>query len=355
MRAERSHGAGRIQYIASHEDFTVTDAAAHRIAVLSDGGMRDALSLLDQCAAVSDEIGTETVEEAVGVAGTESVFEVLRAVAAHDAAAALERIDLLYRQSKDMTRFADEISAQLRCIMLLKTAPDSAALPDIMPGDLEALRALSGQMTLGAVLEALSAVRACCDRMTRAGNRRMELEMTLIRLCSDLRTQQGDVSALTERISALEAALEALRQNGIPAQSAAAARPQRQHSAPAQNLQVQGKTDTAQYTPVRDWQSVLEHFHEVNPSVSGLLQGSEAYVIEDKNILLMIVRSRLFKELFTAKDAATLGAAAQKVLGKKFAIRYKCVESEEEKTAPADVLLSRARTQGIEVTEQNHP
>ena len=179
--------------------------------------------------------------------------------------------------------------------------------------------------------------------------------MTLIRLCSDLRTQQGDVSALTERISALEAALEALRQNGIPAQSAAAARPQRQHSAPAQNLQVQGKTDTAQYTPVRDWQSVLEHFHEVNPSVSGLLQGSEAYVIEDKNILLMIVRSRLFKELFTAKDAATLGAAAQKVLGKKFAIRYKCVESEEEKTAPADVLLSRARTQGIEVTEQNHP
>ena len=347
--------AGRIQYIASHEDFSVTEAAAHRIAVLSDGGMRDALSLLDQCAAVSDEIGTETVEEAVGVAGTESVFVILRAVAAHDAAAALERIDLLYKQSKDMTRFADEISAQLRSIMLLKTAPDAAALPDCMPDDLAALREISGQMTLAAVLEALSAVRACCDRMTRAGNRRMELEMTLIRLCSDLRTQQSDVSALTERISALEAELAALRQNGVPVQQTAPPRQTQRHSPPAQNLQVQGKTDTAQYTPVRDWQSVLERFHEVNPSVSGLLQGSAAYVIEDKNILLMIVRSRLFKELFSAQDAAVLGQAAQQVLGRKFAIRYKCVETEEEKTAPADVLLRRAQAQGIEVTEQNHP
>ena len=343
--------AGRIQYIASHEDFTVTDAAAHRIAVLSDGGMRDALSLLDQCAAVSDEIGTETVEEAVGVAGTESVFEVLRAVANHDAAAALERIDLLYRQSKDMTRFADEISAQLRSMMLLKSAPDSAALLECMPDELDTLRAVSEMMPLAAVVEALSAVRACCDRMTRAGNRRMELEMTLIRLCSDLRSQQGDVSALTERLSALEAQLENLRQNGVLVQQAAPPRQTARHSPPAQNLQVQGKTDITQYTPVRDWQSVLEQFHAVNPSVSGLLQGSEAYVMEDQNVLLMIVRNRLFKPLFTAQDAAMLGKAAQQVLGKKYGIRFKCVETEEEKAAPADELLQRARTQGIEVSE----
>ena len=102
--------AGRIRYISEHESFGISTAAAHRIAMLSDGGMRDALSLLDQCAGISDDIGTETVEEAVGVAGTESVCVILRAIASKNAAEALERIDLLYRQSKDMTRFADEIS-----------------------------------------------------------------------------------------------------------------------------------------------------------------------------------------------------------------------------------------------------
>ena len=343
--------AARIQYIASHEDFTVSDAAAHRIAMLSDGGMRDALSLLDQCAAVSDHIEAETVEEAVGVAGTESVFEVLRAIAAHDASAALKRIDLLYQQSKDMTRFADEISQELRSLMLLKTAPDDPALLDCMPAELEQLRALAEQYSMASVLETLNAVRQCCDRMTRAGNRRMELEMTIIRLCTDTGQQQGNASALADRIRALEEQLAAMQAGGYTAPQQPkkpAGRP-----APAQNLQVEGKPDISQYIPVKNWQTVLERFNEVNPSVSGLLQGSEAYVIEEKNLLLMIVRNRLFKKLFTKQDAVSLGAAAAQVLGKQYGIRYKCAETEAEKTAPADDLLARAKAEGITVSQQD--
>ena len=345
--------AGRIQYIASHEDFTVSDAAAYRIAALADGGMRDALSLLDQCAAVSDTIETETVEEAVGVAGTESVYEILRSVAAHDASAALQRIDLLYRQSKDMTRFADEISQQLRNLMLLKTAPDDPALLSCMPDELEQLRSLAGQVHMTEVLEALSAVRQCCDRMTRAGNKRMELEMTLIRLCSEFRSQKGDITALQERVDALEQKIKDMQQNGVPA--AAPRRqpaPEPKRDIPAQNLQVDAKQDTGSLTPVKNWAAVLEKFDEVNPSVSGLLQGSAAYVMEEKNILLMVVRNRLFKRLFSQQDAVTLGSTAAQVLSKKYAIRYKCVEPEQTETTPADALLQRAREQGIDVSEQ---
>ncbi|MBQ8921667.1 MAG: DNA polymerase III subunit gamma/tau [Oscillospiraceae bacterium] len=343
--------AGRIQYIAEHEAFTVSDAAAYRIASLADGGMRDALSLLDQCAAVTDSIGTETVEEAVGVAGTESVYEILRAVSAKDAAAALQRVDLLYRQSKDMTRFADEISQQLRNLMLLKTAPDDPALLSCMPDELEQLRGISEQMKLTEVLTALDAVRGCCDRMTRAGNRRMELEMTLIRLCAEDTGQQGNVKALEQRLAALEEQLRELMQNGVPAAHVIAA-PQKPVSAkpvPAKNLQVEGKLDTAQYAPVKNWATVLEKFDEVSPSVSGLLQGSNAFVIEDKSILLLIVRNRLFKRLFTPEDAKSLGGAAAQVLGKKYAIRYKCIEPEEDQVSPAEALLERARSQGIAV------
>jgi len=341
--------AGRIQYIAEHESFTVSDAAAYRIASLADGGMRDALSLLDQCAAVSDSIGTETVEEAVGVAGTESVYEILRAVSAKDAAAALQRVDLLYRQSKDMTRFADEISQQLRNLMLMQTAPDDPGLLSCMPDELEQLRGISEQMKLSEVLAALDAVRGCCDRMTRAGNRRMELEMTLIRLCSEESGQRDRIKALEQRLKALEEQMQGVIRNGVPASQAPPKKPVSTKPVPAQNLQVEGKPDTAQYAPVKNWATVLEKFDELNPSVSGLLQGSNAFVIEDKSILLMIVRNRLFKHLFTTEDAKLLGSAAAQVLGTKYAIRYKLIEPEGDQISPADALLERAKAQGITV------
>ena len=346
----------RIQFIADHEPFTVSDAAAHRIAMLSDGGMRDALSLLDQCAAVSEQIELSTVEEAVGVAGTESVYEILRAVAAHDAAAALERIDLLYRQSKDMTRFADEISQQLRSLMLLKTAPNDLSLLGVMPDDAAQLQELAKQFSLGGILEALSAVRQCCDRMTRAGNRRMELEMTMIRLCSDFQTQKGDVQALNDKIAELERRIAEMQKNGVPAALPSAPRrsPAAEKNVPAQNLQIEGKPDISQYLPVRNWATVLERFDEVNPSVSGLLQDSAAYANDEKGILLMMVKNTLFKKLFTKQDAVLLGTAAQQVLGKKYAIRFKSVEADPEQIPPAEMLFKRAQEQGIAVTEQEN-
>ncbi len=350
--------AGRIQYIADNEPFTITPDAAHRIAMLADGGMRDALSLLDQCAAVSDSISIETVEEAVGVAGTESVFEILRAVAAKDASAALARIDLLYRQSKDMTRFADEISQQLRNLMLLKTAPDDPALTGCMPAEIEALTTLAQQLPMDRVIGALSAVRQCCDRMTRAGNRRMELEMTLIRLCTEnsgassaAAAPSADVQALTDRIAQLEQQLAAVLKNGVPAQKAPR-KPESGLPAPARNLQVESKPDTTTYPPVRNWASVLEAFQEINPSVSGLLNDSNAFANDETGVLIMVVRNRLFRQLFTQQDAVSLGQAAQQVLGRSYKIRFKCEEPQSSGESPMDQLLKRAKESGIEVSQQ---
>lgn len=340
--------AGRIQYIAKHEAFSVSDAAALRIAALADGGMRDALSLLDQCAAVSDDIQLETVEEAVGVAGTESVFAVLGNIAQHDASSALHTIDLLYRQSKDMTRFADELSQQLRSLMLLKTAPNDPSLLQCMPDDLEKLRGLAEQFSMAGVLESLDAIRQCCDRMTRSGNRRMELEMTLIRLCTDFQAQQGDLSALNDRITQLEAKLADVMRNGvnIPAKAA----PQKpKPEVLATNLQTNASPSADEFFPVKNWAQVLEEFDKINPSVSGLLQNSEAYISEAKGILLMIVRNRLFKQLFLTEHAKSLTDTAAKILGKKYIIRYKCAETEADKTAPVDVILQRARESGLTV------
>lgn len=344
--------AARLQYVASHEDFTITDAAAARIAQLSDGGMRDALSLLDQCAAVSNTVDTDTVELAVGIAGTESVFAVMRHIAAHDTAAALQIIDGLYRQSKDMTRFADELSQQLRGVMLLKSAPDAKALVQCMPDDLVQLQEIAQLYTMQDVLNALDAVRQCCDRMARSANRRMELEMTLIRLCGDMRRSQGDVQALTERVAALETQLAEMMRNGVrqtpPRQTQTGSS---RNDAPAQHLQVESVPSGDTFVLLKSWPSVLERFDQVNPSVSGLLQGSYAYVSDEKGVLVMYVFNRLFRRLFTNDDAKALGKAAAEITGKTYAIRYKCAESDEGQPSAVESLLERAKSSGVEVTD----
>ena len=348
--------SARIRYIAEHEDFTITDDAAHRIAVLSDGGLRDALSLLDQCAAVSSTIEAETVEEAVGVAGTESVFAALDAIGRKDAAVALELIDRLYRQSKDMTRFADEISQQLRSLMLLKAAPNDTALLSVMPAELERLRSFAELFAMPQVLFALREVRACCDRMTRAGNRRMELEMTLIRLCADSADASPDIEAMQKRLAQMEKLLSEVisrMRQGLPA-----AQPQHKASTsraavPAKNLQVTAETDTSGIPPLKNWAAVLERFQTLDPSVCSLLDQSDAYIMEEKNMVLVIARNPLFKNLFAKKDAELLIDALEQILGKRYTVRYKNeVQADAQGDNPVDVLLRRAKENGIEVAER---
>ena len=160
---------------------------------------------------------------------------------------------------------------------------------------------------------------------------------------------------MTERIAALEQQIAELKRNGVPAAALPSA-PRREalpkRDAPANNLQIEGKPDTSKYLPVKNWATVLERFDEVNPSVSGLLQGSNAFANDENGILLMLVKNKLFKKLFSQRDAVMLGSAAVQVLGKKYSIRFKSVETDEEQPAPADILFQRAREQGIEIKEQ---
>lgn len=349
--------AGRLRYIAQHETFTITDDAAMRIAMLADGGMRDALSLLDQCAACSDKIDTATVEEVVGVAGTESVYAVLEAIARRDAAEALRIVDELYTASKDMTRFCDELSQKLRAIMLSKAAPASQKLLNVSESELDTLRRVGDMFSMGGVLSALHAVRECCDRMTRASNRRMELEMTLISLTADTHGGSGDMAALSERVERLEQRVSGAWQGTAMPQNAPAVQPSPPANIPAQNLQVTGQTEQGKLEPVNEWQTILVRFHEREPSVTSLLHGSSAYLLREKHLLLLYVKNRLFKRLFTTQHAAALGACAAEVLGgEPYSIRFKCVDTEGEQSSDVDKLLQRAKDAGIptEVSAENN-
>ena len=89
----------RLMYIAGEEKIDLSAEAAALIARLSDGAMRDALSLLEQCAAFSDHIEPDTVSNATGIAGRDYLFNILDCAAAKDAAGAKTIADELYSKS----------------------------------------------------------------------------------------------------------------------------------------------------------------------------------------------------------------------------------------------------------------
>ncbi len=101
----------RLLYVAEREKISLDPEAAELIAKTADGGMRDALSLLDQCIAFSDNVTIDIVSGAAGIAGREPVFEILEAAADNDAAKAIGVADKLYGMSKDMQKLCDELIA----------------------------------------------------------------------------------------------------------------------------------------------------------------------------------------------------------------------------------------------------
>ncbi|MBS6164042.1 MAG: DNA polymerase III subunit gamma/tau, partial [Clostridiales bacterium] len=121
--------AGRLSEIAGREGAALEDQAALLLAKLSDGAMRDALSLLDQCLGRSSDVTVDVVTETVGLVGHDYLFKLVDAVNGEDAPTALNLLDQMYRGSKDMTRLCEELSSHYRGLMLVKTMKNAADLP----------------------------------------------------------------------------------------------------------------------------------------------------------------------------------------------------------------------------------
>ena len=194
--------AARIAYIADQEEFTVTDDAALLIARLADGGMRDALSLLDQCVSRSREVTEDTVVEATGMAGREYLFELSEAVRTQNGGAALTLIGRLHGASRDMERLCTELIDFYRSLMVIKSVPDPAGLIVAPPAELSRLREEAALYELPAVLHCMEGLQDALERLRSGASRRVEMEMALLRLCApDL---DSGTAALLRRVKALE-------------------------------------------------------------------------------------------------------------------------------------------------------
>lgn len=343
-RIRPADSARRMLEISEQEEFTLEPDAAALIARLADGGMRDALSLLDQCAAFSDHIDLRTVADTAGIAGSEHLFALSGAILQKDAAAAISKVGELYDNAKGVDRLVSELIGHFRNVMLCKSVADPQNLIVCLPDEMERFMALAKALPLSRILEILAAFQRCLDALSRSGNKKVELEMTLIRLCASPEPAKAPPE-LAQRLEKLE------RQ---AAQTIAPAPPKAPVSEapvprPASDPAAEGEGSR----PMAQWEGLLGELSRSEPALYVMLEGSRAYI--SGGIVLIESPNPMLKSLLlTDNIGAKLADVVEQTLGRRYRLRItkrepNAVSGQTE--SALDHILQKAKEQNIEVHE----
>lgn len=206
--------AKRLMQVAGYENLDLTEEGAILISRIADGGMRDALSILDQCAGRNQKIDEKLVSEVAGIAGRESLYELSDAICNKNGGNALNVISKLHANSYDMERLCVEMINHLRNFLIVKTVDKSRELIVCTDDEYNTILSSAEHFTLPSVIFALDLFQDTLVKIKGGANSRIEMEMTLIKLCEPKLEQSMD--SVLDRISVLERAVK----NGVAVKSA---------------------------------------------------------------------------------------------------------------------------------------
>jgi DNA polymerase III subunit gamma/tau len=385
----------RLEFVAGKENIELDREAAAMIARISDGALRNALSLLDQCAGggIVDE---SRVAAAAGLTGREYLFELSDAVKNHDSAAALRVIDGLYTSSKDVERLCEELISHFRDLMVVKSVKNPFNIVTCRTDERDMLQKTADGFSIEALLHALDTLQSSLENLKRSTSGRVEIETCLLRLCNpELDTSN---TALLRRIEALEDKISrgVCAPDAQAARTAASAQAQPKSNEPSISgqpsdngcseisggpsaiSQPNGGSRTAERVPPKKeglpssdssadvpldcWAEVVEALKKSDAPLYGVLRESSAII--RGGFVLIDPNNALFAGLIKSQDhQKPLVEAVRRITGKayKVGIFKKSLAAPAAQTnAPADEdeidemdeLFNNASKAGIDVKNQ---
>ena len=266
--------AGRLRQAVEGAQATATDNALHMIARAAEGGMRDALSILDMCLGYQNDVDEALVRNVLGTSDKSFLFRFVDALDMEDASTVLGMIDELMRKGREPMVFAKDVSQHLRALLMAKTCPDELpALLDITGEDAEEYIYQSENMTVTRLMKMLEFFMATETELRWASSPRIVLENTALKCC--LRTVEADTAALNDRIAQLEKQVADLTEklkNGVVA--AAPAKKEKAESKPAPKKEEAPKpkvlTPTGRSTE-ETWKEALNLLKKSDPATHSFL------------------------------------------------------------------------------------
>ena len=195
--------AQRLSYVAEKEGFGLDSAAAQLIAVHADGGLRDALSILDQCAGMATgSITPQVVEELIGLVSKEWIIHFLDALRNGDGPKVLSYIHDALAEGRDATQIMEALIQHVRALLVGKVAPDADELK-VYDAFKDEFLAQANTVDFDELNQYVRSAQSIMNDAKQVDNPRTIIEMGLLVLCAKL----GSVDeSLEDRVYALESA-----------------------------------------------------------------------------------------------------------------------------------------------------
>ena len=313
--------------------------------------MRDALSILDLCASADKNIDEETVESVCGMAGGDYLNELTECIKKHDAETALQLIDKLYGGSVDMQRLLGELTSHYRDLMIIKAVRSDDKPIVCSAAKLKALEKLAEDYDIKDIMRVISVLQSAAANM-QSGNRRCEMELTLLKLC--IPELSGDIATLERRVSALEygrPSVSAVRQTpDIKETEKEPAVTQTETESDEEEIPLPEPPDAEPNAkpvtqsgtvpvPDTDWSEIMRILKTSCPLIHGVLNASRAYI--RGSYLLIDAPNSQFRSLINSNNGYykdSIRKAAHTVLG----VTYKLGPYTKTEAKESDPLAALA-------------
>ncbi|HEU5139797.1 MAG TPA: DNA polymerase III subunit gamma/tau [Bacillales bacterium] len=301
----------RLKRIIDANESEADEEALKLVAQASEGGMRDALSLLDQVLSFGDgEISIEDVLAVTGSVSREFLADVTQAVAERDASRGIQAIGSLIEKGKDPVRFLQDLIFYYRDLLLYQTSSGLESVLERAKVD-DHFRHLVETVEKPDIYRIIETLNASQQEMKWTNHPRIFLELSIVKLCQpDSGSQKAEPqpreaaerpqpdSSLVERIQKLEGELRQLKKQGVPASQTEASAPKEKRR-PAGGSSRGVKVETARIKHLLDeaskqalqqlkgqWGDIMEKIRKQKISAHACLIESQPVACSDKSFLL---------------------------------------------------------------------
>ncbi len=294
--------ASRIVHVAREENITIEEGAAHLIARSADGALRDALSLLDQCSAISDSITEEGVYSLLGLTEKNFLYRTVRSIATNDAKRTLSMVDEFIASGKSAAKFIDSLTDYFTS--LLRFAVSETVFSDYTDEEKEEFRLASGEMSRERMMFCIDTLLKTASNIRYMTNDRVMLDIAVIKMCNPLYASDDD--ALILRISELEKKIASgvisVSPGSVQSQSPVASIPTKPADKPKKAIKIEPTSDEIKAISDK-WKDICKDTKNIKLLIA--LERSSVREDEGALVLLFDDTDKIMLDILAQDDTKT--------------------------------------------------